>query len=156
MTPEGFLSFQVSEKCIFHAQAAGQLSSWAMLPQEGFAPQPWGGIHLKPPRCPTSLPGCIPEDPWAGLSCSWLFKRQKALLSHGSHPTQPQPLPRGGSAPPRPLQLHPPGSREKQITPVLGLTCLHSYSKPCFHIYNSFSNIFKQISHCWKNVKGLI
>lgn len=81
-------------------------------------------------------------------------KRQFCLMAHIQ--LTPSLCHRGGSSPPQPLQLHAPGYWGKQIAPVLGLTCWHSYSKPCFHIYNSFSNIFKQISHCWKNVKGLI
>lgn len=70
-----------------------------------------------------------------------------AFLSHGSPHAPPAPLP---------IQLRAPGHWGEQLTSVLGLTCLHSYPEPCFHIYNSFSNVFKQISHCWKNVKGLI
>lgn len=107
-----------------------------------------------PTWCPPSLLGCILEDHWAHLG----IHHYSGAKMHFCLMAQILLTPRlfGGGSPCQPLQLCTPGFEGKQITLVLGLTCLHSYSKPRFHIYNSFPSIFKQISHCWKNVKGLI
>lgn len=136
---------------------------WAALPtghnDTGVCTQYWG---RNTPDTTQAPPSDVPTQCWAASlritgqdlaihHCSGA-KRHFCLMAH----ILLTPRLCGGSSPCQFLQLHTPGFQKKQITLVLGLTCLHSYSKTCFHIYNSFSSIFKQISHCWKNVKGLI
>lgn len=124
----------------------------ATLTQE-FASQYWDSNTPDTTQAP---PGDLPHHCWgASLRISGQdlavhhysgAKRHFCLMAHILF------IPRlcGGSSPLQPLQLHTSGFQRKQITLVLGLTCLYSYSKPCFPICNSFSSIFKQISHCWK------